>query len=126
VKMCMQNSLLIPDERMRREVNRCIAIDDLQSPIVDKIRQYVDSCVLSSQSPNLTPRLRTVGVEHEFILQERLKSLNIPFRSEGDLRSDSNSTKTPDVRLTLPIRTQFPLTSDQPFLNVTNFGCTQR
>jgi len=51
---------LIEDTRLRKEVEQCVVCDDNYSPLVEKIR-------------------RTTGLEYEFILQEKLRNLQIPF-----------------------------------------------
>jgi len=43
-----------------------------------------------------------VGLEQEYILQERLRNLNLKFLSENDLREEK-TFKTPDIRLRVPI-----------------------
>jgi hypothetical protein len=47
---------------------------------------------------------RTIGLEHELILHEKLLNLGLPFRTEDDLRTQGYQ-KTPDVLLDVPIRT---------------------
>jgi len=74
---------LIPDLRLREEVKKCIDSDDTFSPHIEQVRQIV-------------------GLEQEYILQERLRNLNVKFLSENDLREEK-TFKTPDIRLRVPI-----------------------
>jgi len=73
---------LIEDERLRKEVVLCIEKDDNYSPLVEKIR-------------------RTIGLEHEHLLQRKLVDLSVPFMNEEDLRN-VGYPKTPDVKLQIP------------------------
>jgi len=74
---------LIEDERLKNEVEKCIACDDNYSPLVEKIR-------------------RSTGIEYEYILQEKLRNLNVPFLSEDEMR-EKGYPKTPDIKLQIPL-----------------------
>ena len=50
---------------------------------------------------------QVIGVEYELLLQRRLAGRGVPFESEDELRS-LGLTKTPDVRLGLPVGVQDP------------------
>lgn len=54
----IREPLLIEDERLRREVMQCVLCDDNYSPLIERIRH-------------------TIGVEYEYILQEKLHNLSI-------------------------------------------------
>eukprot|EP00128_Syssomonas_multiformis_P017843 Colp12_sorted_trinity150504_noHs@24074 len=43
-----------------------------------------------------------MGLEHEYILHEKLRNLGVPFKGEDDLR-DEGYPKTPDVYLEVPL-----------------------
>ena len=45
---------------------------------------------------------RFSGLEYEFILQEKLRNLEIPFLNEDDMR-ERGYPKTPDIKLQVPI-----------------------
>ena len=70
-------------ERIRFDVERCVAWDHVASPAVDASRH-------------------SAGREYEDLLEEKLRSLGVPFVSEGSLRAEGHA-KTPDVKLELPI-----------------------
>ena len=75
---------LIEDERLRKEVMRCIACDDNYSPLVEKIRH-------------------SIGMEYEYLLQEKLRNLGIPFLSEDEMR-ERGYPKTPDIKLEVNLK----------------------
>eukprot|EP00744_Colponema_vietnamica_P020749 GILI01029531.1.p1 GENE.GILI01029531.1~~GILI01029531.1.p1 ORF type:complete len:284 (-),score=5.77 GILI01029531.1:32-883(-) len=79
----IRNPSIIPDPRLREEVQTCIEEDLNYSPYVDKMK-------------------RIIGLEYEYVLLEKLKGRGIPFQSEEDLRMEG-SYKTPDVKLEVPI-----------------------
>eukprot|EP00741_Cyanophora_paradoxa_P002429 tig00000076_g2354.t1 len=83
VTACLRDPALIPDERLRAEIENCVAVDDQYSPSVDRIRHIY-------------------GSEYEYILQEKLRNIGVGFETEEELRQ-RGFPKTPDVRLTVPI-----------------------
>jgi len=60
-----------------------------------------------------TQARRIVGVEYEALLQRRLSNRGVPFQTEDDLRLEGHS-KTPDVRLALPVGVFEPLRDTAP------------
>ena len=70
-------------ERIRFDVERCVAWDHVASPAVDASRH-------------------SAGREYEDLLEEKLNAMGVPFVSEGSLRAEGHA-KTPDVKLELPI-----------------------
>ena len=81
-------SLLGDDPRLEREVRFCVDMDQYSSPYVDRVRL-------------------SVGEEYEYLLQQTLRNRGIPFRTEQELRARGMS-KTPDVRLAVPIGVMGP------------------
>ena len=53
-------------------------------------------------SPAVDASRHSAGREYEDLLEEKLRSLGVPFVSEGSLRAEGHA-KTPDVKLELPI-----------------------
>ncbi|KAG7397829.1 hypothetical protein PHYBOEH_012091 [Phytophthora boehmeriae] len=74
--------------RVLLEVRECIAEDVHCSPLADRIRH-------------------NMGVEYEYLLLETLRNRRLVFESEDILR-EKGLSKTPDVRLLLPIGVQDP------------------
>lgn len=66
------------------KVIEAIELDDNYSPSIDLIK-------------------RNVGLEYEYILQEELNTMGVPYVTEDQLRSEGYP-KTPDVRYELPPR----------------------
>eukprot|EP00940_MAST-03C_sp_MAST-3C-sp2_P002217 g2217.t1 len=87
VSKYVRNPGLIPDVRLRSNVAECIEMDEYCSPYVDRIR-------------------RTLGLEYEYVLQQKLLTAGIPFDSEDTLRG-AGWSKTPDVKLQIPISVRF-------------------
>jgi CDAN1-interacting nuclease 1 len=79
----LRNPDSIGDSRIRREVKDCVASDEHGGPYVDRQRAVI-------------------GLEYEYILMERLRSLGLQFETEIDLRA-RGTYKTPDVLLSVPI-----------------------
>jgi CDAN1-interacting nuclease 1 len=79
----LRNSASIPDERIRREVQECVENDEHGGPYMDRQRGVI-------------------GLEYEFILMEKLRSLGLQFETESDLRA-RGTFKTPDVLLSVPV-----------------------
>eukprot|EP00462_Mataza_sp_D1_P012447 CAMPEP_0175155530 /NCGR_PEP_ID=MMETSP0087-20121206/21035_1 /TAXON_ID=136419 /ORGANISM="Unknown Unknown, Strain D1" /LENGTH=233 /DNA_ID=CAMNT_0016442713 /DNA_START=117 /DNA_END=815 /DNA_ORIENTATION=- len=73
----------IADKRMRTELEECIEEDEHQSPYINTIR-------------------RVIGVEYEYILEEKLRNANLPFVTEATLRNQGYP-RTPDILLQLPV-----------------------
>ena len=73
----------IEDPLIRRAVQEAAAADTYCSPAADLVRL-------------------NVGVEFELILQIKLQKLGIAFQSEDQMRDEGRS-KTPDIRLIVPI-----------------------
>ncbi|ETL82470.1 hypothetical protein L917_17359 [Phytophthora nicotianae] len=69
--------------RVVREIRECISKDEIGSPLADRIRH-------------------NMGVEYEYLLLETLRNRQLVFESEDMLR-EKGLSKTPDVRLLLPI-----------------------
>eukprot|EP00698_Gefionella_okellyi_P020278 TRINITY_DN6349_c0_g1_i1.p1 TRINITY_DN6349_c0_g1~~TRINITY_DN6349_c0_g1_i1.p1 ORF type:complete len:307 (-),score=65.23 TRINITY_DN6349_c0_g1_i1:92-1012(-) len=76
----------IDDERLREQVVECHEQDDIYSPTVERTKH-------------------NIGLEYEYILQEKLTNLNIPFKTEDLLRS-LGYPLTPDALLEVPIAVQ--------------------
>ena len=73
----------IDDPRIRRAIQQAAAADTYCSPAADIVRL-------------------NVGIEYEYILQQKLQQLGIAFQSEDQMRDEGRS-KTPDIRLIVPI-----------------------
>ncbi|KAL3672236.1 hypothetical protein V7S43_002897 [Phytophthora oleae] len=74
--------------RLIRELRECIDDDVIGSPLADRIRH-------------------NMGVEYEYLLLETLRNRQLVFESEDMLR-EKGLSKTPDVRLLLPIGVKDP------------------
>ncbi|KAG7380332.1 hypothetical protein PHYPSEUDO_007304 [Phytophthora pseudosyringae] len=74
--------------RLMREIRECIDDDVIGSPLADRIRH-------------------NMGVEYEYLLLESLRNRQLVFESEDMLR-EKGLSKTPDVRLLLPIGVKDP------------------
>eukprot|EP00276_Gloeochaete_wittrockiana_P003027 CAMPEP_0184658894 /NCGR_PEP_ID=MMETSP0308-20130426/27236_1 /TAXON_ID=38269 /ORGANISM="Gloeochaete witrockiana, Strain SAG 46.84" /LENGTH=260 /DNA_ID=CAMNT_0027098235 /DNA_START=194 /DNA_END=976 /DNA_ORIENTATION=+ len=83
VSRCLKDPSVISDERLRREVEICVECDETYSPSVERVRHIN-------------------GTEYEYILQEKVRNLGIPFATEDDLRR-MGYPKTPDIKLEVPI-----------------------
>eukprot|EP00937_MAST-01D_sp_MAST-1D-sp2_P000072 g72.t1 len=72
--------------RLRAEIDAACAADRECGPGPDRVRH-------------------TVGLEHEFVLIERLRNLGLFFQSEEELRAGGvvDTLKTPDVLLLVPV-----------------------
>lgn len=73
----------LADERLRRELEESLKVDEHYSPTHDAARH-------------------NVGIEYEMLLRRELDRRKLPFQHEDDLR-DRGFAKTPDVLLTLPL-----------------------
>ena len=73
----------IVDERLRLQVEQCVACDDIYSPLVDKLRA-------------------SIGNEYEYRLQQTLRNRNIAFLTETEM-SARGYPKTPDIKFEVPI-----------------------
>jgi len=82
ISRCLRDTSLIQDERLRKEVAECVLKDTNYSPLVEKIR-------------------RSIGLEYEYVLQEKLHNLSISFLSEEEMRK-VGFPRTPDVKLLEP------------------------
>mmetsp|Transcript_7768 Transcript_7768/g.11651 ORF Transcript_7768/g.11651 Transcript_7768/m.11651 type:complete len:285 (+) Transcript_7768:103-957(+) len=69
--------------RLAREVVEATNSDPLYGPRVEKERNYV-------------------GIEYEIILERALRSMNIPFETEEQLRA-KGSSRTPDILFSCPV-----------------------
>eukprot|EP00635_Sarcinochrysidales_sp_CCMP3193_P009538 CAMPEP_0118897208 /NCGR_PEP_ID=MMETSP1166-20130328/4698_1 /TAXON_ID=1104430 /ORGANISM="Chrysoreinhardia sp, Strain CCMP3193" /LENGTH=399 /DNA_ID=CAMNT_0006836273 /DNA_START=8 /DNA_END=1207 /DNA_ORIENTATION=+ len=74
---------MIPDARLRREVEACATADPHYSPRHDAAR-------------------RDVGLRHERLLESELDKADVPYQREDDLRR-RGFAKTPDVLLDVPL-----------------------
>ena len=88
LRTLMRNPGEIGDARLRLEVERCCEIDAEYSPYFDRVR-------------------RTIGLEYEYILHQKLRCRGVPFETEDDLR-ERGAAKTPDVYLPVPLAIQVP------------------
>ncbi|RLN89620.1 hypothetical protein BBJ28_00014457 [Nothophytophthora sp. Chile5] len=79
--------------RILTEIRACIAEDAYCSPLADRIRH-------------------NMGVEYEYLLLETLRNRRLVFESEDMLR-EKGLSKTPDVRLLLPIGVPDPKNGGQ-------------
>lgn len=79
----LKNVGKIDDERLRVQVAAAVELDPHNGPYSDKVRQMI-------------------GVEYEFILQQKLLARSIPFMTEEDLRIRGDA-KTPDALLTVTL-----------------------
>lgn len=75
--------LIIDDERLRLEVERCVDADSFCGPHVDTAR-------------------RISGVEYEELLAQKLRAMGVPFLTEDELRFRGDA-KTPDALLPVPL-----------------------
>lgn len=91
------NAVPLDRKRLQHEFLECVELDEYCSPYVDRIR-------------------RTIGLEYEFILQEKLRNLSIPFESEEKLR-ERGFAKTPDILLRVP----FCIAEDAGRVHVVNW-----
>ena len=73
----------LPDERLQREVREAVAADVCYGPSVDTVR-------------------RLIGVEYEMRLEQHLRDLGVPYKSEAELRQQGDA-KTPDALLPVPL-----------------------
>ena len=73
--------------RLRRELDEAVDADMECGPVADHIRH-------------------SIGIEYEYVLQEKLRDRAIAFLSEGELRQRDKLGKTPDAKLTAPIGVQ--------------------
>ena len=83
VSRCFKEPTSIADKRLAWEVEQCVQYDDNYSPLVDKIRH-------------------AIGLEYEYVLQEKVRNLDLDFKDEDDLRREGYA-KTPDIMLNLPV-----------------------
>ncbi|KAF4150669.1 TPD motif-containing protein [Phytophthora infestans] len=83
--------------RVIREIRECINQDEIGSPLADRIRH-------------------NMGVEYEYLLLETLRNRQLVFESEDMLR-EKGLSKTPDVRLLLPIGVKDPRTGQLHVVN---------
>ncbi|KAL4109605.1 hypothetical protein PRIC1_001304 [Phytophthora ramorum] len=74
--------------RVMREIRECVTEDAYCSPLADRIRH-------------------NMGLEYEYLLLETLRNRQLVFESEDMLR-EKGLSKTPDVRLLLPIGVKDP------------------
>lgn len=74
---------LLPCQRLADGVAACVAADWQNSPRAEVIK-------------------RTVGLEYEYVLAERLRNAGLAFSTEDSLR-DEGKAVTPDVKLLVPI-----------------------
>lgn len=88
----------VSDDRLRRELEECLRVDEHYSPTHDAARH-------------------DVGIEYELLLRGELERRKLPFQHEDDLR-DRGFAKTPDVLLTLPLGY---LVSDRQEVSVINW-----
>ena len=51
----------------------------------------------------------TIGLEYEFVLEQKLHNLGIPFKTEAELKGSKDMHKTPDALLQLPFAVRRPL-----------------
>lgn len=79
----------IEDPLIRAAVQRAAEADAYFSPAADIVRL-------------------NVGLEFEFVLQHRLEALGVAFQSEDEMRDEGRS-KTPDIRLIVPVAVSGPL-----------------
>ena len=73
----------LPDKRLQREVREAVAADVCYGPGVDTVR-------------------RLIGVEYEMRLEQHLRDLGVPYKSEAELRQQGDA-KTPDALLPVPL-----------------------
>lgn len=79
----LRDTSKIEDERLRMDVQTCIASDDYSGPGVDRINN-------------------AIGLEYELLLIEELRNIRVEFETEHELRS-RGCHKTPDVLLRVPV-----------------------
>ena len=51
----------------------------------------------------------TIGLEYEFVLEQKLHNLGIPFKTEAELKGSKDMHKTPDALLQLPFAVRVPV-----------------
>ncbi|KAK5577849.1 hypothetical protein RB653_002797 [Dictyostelium firmibasis] len=83
IKKIYKNPSLIENLKLRKNIYQSIYNDDNCSPLINQIRS-------------------STGSEYEYLLQEKLFKLNIPYLTESQLRKDGYP-KTPDIKLEVPI-----------------------
>jgi hypothetical protein len=83
VTQLLRNTALIADASLRAQVDDCVRFDDNYSPLVEKLRH-------------------SVGTEYEYLLQERLRNLRVPFLTEDDMVA-RGYPKTPDFKFEVPL-----------------------
>lgn len=83
VGQLLKDPWLIADERMRREVASAVEEDPHYGPHIDTVK-------------------RVMGLEHEELLQQRLRAQGVPFLTEEELRLRGDA-KTPDALLPVPL-----------------------
>lgn len=106
INQCFNNPAEITDLHLRREIEACIILDDLLSPLVARLKKSLSLPSSLFSLPSLLADLRiccsTVGLEYEYRLKSFLYNLGIPFMGEEEQRHKGQS-KTPDVRLPIPL-----------------------
>jgi len=83
VKTIFKKPNIIGNPLLRSNILQSIYNDDNCSPLINHIRS-------------------STGSEYEYLLQEKLFKLNIPYLSESELRKNGYP-KTPDIKLEVPI-----------------------
>jgi hypothetical protein len=83
VTQMLRNTALIADASLRTQVDDCVRFDDNYSPLVEKLRH-------------------SVGTEYEYLLQERLRNMRVPFLTEDDMVA-RGYPKTPDFKFEVPL-----------------------
>ncbi|EGC39271.1 hypothetical protein DICPUDRAFT_27234 [Dictyostelium purpureum] len=82
IKKIFKNPSLVENLNLRKNIYQSIYNDDNCSPLINHIRS-------------------STGSEYEYLLQEKLYKLNIPYLTENQLRKDGYP-KTPDIKLEIP------------------------
>ncbi|XP_046848945.1 CDAN1-interacting nuclease 1-like [Xenia sp. Carnegie-2017] len=81
--LMMKDPTLVPCQKLSREIQHCISMDEHSGPVVDAMR-------------------RSIGLQYEKVLEEKLTEKKIPFLGESHMRAYGYD-KTPDFKLQVPI-----------------------
>jgi hypothetical protein len=97
---------IIYHEEMRRDTFSNTPVQE--APITRLAKEVMD---IISRDPMYGPKhdaeRSRVGIEYEIILQQCLRSMEIPFETEEQLR-ERGSARTPDILLSIPVGVQVP------------------
>ena len=83
ISKIMKDTSLIDDIILKKHIDQCILLDEYYSPLYDQLK-------------------KSIGLEYEYILCNKLNNYQISYIDEDELKSKGYA-KTPDIVLSLPI-----------------------